>query len=101
VRLTRHGEATQKSIDDNAGLEQIRQPGETHAGRGIGGRAAAVEIGPGGGNECATAVRKDEDELELTATMCPAEDGEDPAFERVVSTGDRDARRKAFEVGSV
>jgi len=69
--------------------------------RMISGRAAVMEIGPGGGNECAAAVWKDEDELELTATMCPAQDGEGPAFERVVSTGDRDARREAFEVGSV
>ena len=60
-----------------------------------------VEIGPGGGNECAAAVWKDEDELELTATMCPAQDGKGPAFKGVVSTGDRDAGRKALEVGSV
>jgi hypothetical protein len=69
--------------------------------RVISGRAAGMEIGPGGGNECAAAVWKDEDELELAATMCPAQDGEGLAFERVVSTGDRDARREAFEVGSV
>jgi hypothetical protein len=67
----------------------------------ISGRAAVVEIGPGGGNECAAAVRKDEDELELTATMCPAQDGKGPAFEGMVWTDDGDAGREAFEVGSV
>ena len=47
--------------------------------RGIGGRAA-VEIGPGGGDEGATAVRKDEHQLELTTTMRPTQDGEGAAF---------------------
>lgn len=69
--------------------------------RMISGRATVMKIGPGGGDECAAAVWKDKDELELTATMCPAQDGEGPAFEGVVWTGDRDARREAFEVGSV
>lgn len=69
--------------------------------RMISGRAAVMKIGPDGGNECAAAVWKDKDELELTATMCPAQDGEGPAFEGMVWTGDRDARREAFEVGSV
>ncbi len=50
--------------------------------RMIGGRAAVMEIGPGGGNERAAAVRQDEDELELTATMRPAQDGQGPAFKR-------------------
>ena len=36
--------------------------------RVIGGRAAVVEIGPGGGRACAAAVRKDEHQLELTPT---------------------------------
>jgi hypothetical protein len=31
----------------------------------------------------------------------PAQDGEGPAFKGMVWTGDRDAGRKAFEVGSV
>ena len=39
-------------------------------------------------------LRKDEHQLELTTTMRPAQDGEGAAFERVVSTGDRDARRQ-------
>ena len=69
--------------------------------RMISGRAAVIEIGPGGGNEGATAVRKDEHELELTASMRPAQDGEGPAFKGMVWTGDRDAGREAFEVGSV
>jgi hypothetical protein len=64
-------------------------------------RAAVMEIGPGGGNKCAAAVWKDEDKLELTATMRPAQDSEGPAFEGVVRTGDRDGRREAFEVDSV
>ena len=69
--------------------------------RTISGPAAVVEIGPGGGNERATAVRKDEHELELATTMRPAQDGECPTFKGMVCTGDRDARREAFEVGSV
>ena len=69
--------------------------------RVISGRAAAVEIGPGGGNEGAAAVRKDEHQLELTTTMRPAQDGEGPAFEGVVWTDDGDAGREALEVGSV
>jgi hypothetical protein len=69
--------------------------------RGISGRAAVVEIGPGGGNECAAAVRKDEHQLELTPTMRPAQDGEGPAFEGTVWTDDGDAGREALEVGSV
>ena len=67
----------------------------------ISGRAAVVEIGPGGGNEGAAAVRKDEHQLELTTTMRPAQDGEGPAFEGVVWTDDGDAGREALEVGSV
>jgi hypothetical protein len=65
------------------------------------GRAAAVEIGPGGGHEGAAAVRKDEHQLELTITMRPAQDGEGPAFEGVMWTDDGDAGREALEVGSV
>jgi hypothetical protein len=67
----------------------------------ISGRAVVMEICPGGGNECAAAVWKDEDELELTPTMRPTQDGEGPAFERVVWTGDRYGRWEAFEVGSM
>jgi hypothetical protein len=69
--------------------------------RMISGGAAVMEIGPGGGNECAAAVRKDEDELELTTTMRPVQDGEGPTLERVVWTDDRDGRWETFEVGSV
>ena len=69
--------------------------------RVICGRAAVLEIGPGGGNEGAAAVRKDEHQLELTTTMRPAQDGEGPAFKGMVCTGDRDAGREALEVGSV
>ena len=69
--------------------------------RVICGRAAVLEIGPGGGNEGAAAVRKDEHQLELTTTMRPAQDGEGPAFEGVVWTDDGDAGREALEVGSV
>jgi hypothetical protein len=65
------------------------------------GRAAAVEIGPGGGHEGAAAVRKDEHQLELTITMRPAQDGEGSAFEGVMWTDDGDAGREALEVGSV
>jgi hypothetical protein len=70
-------------------------------GRVIGGRAAVVEIGPGGGNEGAAAVRKDEHQLELTTTMRPTQDGEGAAFKGMVCTGDRDVGWKAFEVSSV
>jgi len=69
--------------------------------RGIGGRAAVLEIGPGGGNERAAAVRKDEHQVELIASVRPAQDGEGPAFKGMVCPGDRDAWRKALEVGSV
>jgi hypothetical protein len=67
----------------------------------IDGRAGVVEIGPGGGDECTAVVRKDDHQLELAATMRPAEDGEDPAFEGVVRPGDRDTGREPLEVGSV
>jgi hypothetical protein len=69
--------------------------------RVISGRAAVLEIGPGGGNERATAVRKDEHQVELIASVRPAKHGEGPAFKGMVCTGDRDAWRKALEVGSV
>ena len=69
--------------------------------RGIGGGAAVGEIGPGGGNEGATAVRQDEHQVELIASVRPAKQGEGPAFKGMVWTGDRDAGRKAVEVGSV
>ena len=69
--------------------------------RVICGRAAVVEIGPGGGNERATAVRKDEHQVELIASVRPAKHGEGPAFEGVVWTDDGDAGREALEVGSV
>jgi len=39
--------------------------------------------------------------VELIASVRPAQHGEGPAFKGVVSTGDRDAGRKALEVGSV
>ena len=45
--------------------------------------------------------REHEDEMELIASMRPAEHGQGLALKRVVWTGDRDARREAFEVGSV
>ena len=66
------------------------------------GRAAVdVEIGPGGGDERAAAIRKDEHQLELATTMRPAQDGEGPAFKGMVCAGDGDAGREALEVGSV
>ena len=67
----------------------------------ISGRAAVVEIGPGGGNGRATAVRQHERQVELIASVRPAEHGKGPAFKGVVLTGDRDAGREALEVGSV
>ena len=67
----------------------------------IRGRAAVLEIGPGGGNERAAAVRKDEHQVELIASVRPCKHGEDLAFKGMVRTGDRDAGRKALEVGSV
>jgi hypothetical protein len=69
--------------------------------RVISGQAAVVEIGPGGGNEGATAVRQDEHQVELIASVRPAKQGEGPAFKGMVCTGDRNAGRKALEVGSV
>ena len=69
--------------------------------RVIWGRAAVAEIGPGGGNERATAVWKDEHQVKLIASVRPAEHGEGPAFKGMVPTGDRDGGRKALEVGSV
>jgi hypothetical protein len=39
--------------------------------------------------------------MQLITAVCPAEHREGLTLERMVRTGDRDARRKAFEVGSV
>ena len=70
-------------------------------GRVIRGRGAVLEIGPGGGNERATAVRKDEHQVELIASVRPAQPGEVPGFEGVVWTGDGGAGEDALEVGNV
>jgi len=61
------------------------------------------EIGPGGRNEGAAAVRQHEHEMQLTAAMGPAQDGQRPPFKGMVRTSDRDAGRKILEVvvGSV
>ena len=39
--------------------------------------------------------------MQLIAAVSPAEHREGLTLERMVRTGDRDARREAFEVGSV
>ena len=39
--------------------------------------------------------------MQLTASMRPTEHRKGVAVKRMVRTGDRDARREAFEVGSV
>ncbi len=97
------GEPTQKSIDDGAGLEQIRQRAEAHAVRMISGPAAvwSLEVGPYGRNERATAVRKHEHQMQLIAPMGPAQHGQGPAFKRMTHAGDRNARRDTLEMGSV
>ena len=61
----------------------------------------SLEVGPGGRDERATAVRQHEYQLQLIASMRPAQDGQGPAFKGVVWTGNRDAWWKALEVGSV
>ena len=103
--LTRSGELTQKSIHDGACLQQIRQRAEAHAVRVSSGRTTpgSLEVGPCGREEGPTAVRQHEHQLQLTASMRPAQDGQGPAFKGVMVTGDRDAGRKTLEVvvGSV
>ena len=39
--------------------------------------------------------------MQLITAVCPAEHREGLPVERMVRTGDRDARRETFEVGSV
>jgi hypothetical protein len=39
--------------------------------------------------------------MQVTASMRPTEHGKGLAVKRMVWTGDRDARREAFEVGSL
>ena len=61
----------------------------------------SLEVGPGGRDEGATAVRQHDHQLQLIASVRPCKHGEDLAFKGMVRTGDRDAGRKALEVGSV
>jgi hypothetical protein len=90
--------ATQKSIDESAGVQQIGQCAEAH---GVGTRRGRREAGPWGRHERATPVWEDKDQMQLTAAMGPAQQGQRLAFKRMTRPGDRDGRREVFEVGSM
>jgi hypothetical protein len=64
-------------------------------------RHVALEISPGSRDERATAIRQDEDEMQLIASMGPPEHGKGLALKGVAWSGDGDARRETFEVGTV
>jgi hypothetical protein len=60
-----------------------------------------MEVSPCGRDERATAVRQDEDEMQLIVSMGPAQHGQGSAFKWMMRASDRNGRRETFEVGSV
>jgi hypothetical protein len=86
-------DSTHQGVDDGASVQQLGERGDGgYMGRG---RDAGrlVQIGPGGRDHRACAVREHDDEMELTVTMGVAEDIEALAFERMPTPDECDLRR--------
>ena len=101
--------AVQKSVYQDAGLEQLRKRTEAWA-LGFAGAVVLLgypdlgrrlQVGPLGRNVRAAFVRQDQQEVQAAVAMRPSQKLEGLTLERMVWSDDGDRLRKTFEVGSV
>jgi hypothetical protein len=93
----------EESVDQGSRVEQVGERAEERrSGRWLANRhgSPSRQIGPVGGDQRARAVRQDQDQLQPTPSLEPAENFEHLAFKRMMGPNDRDPSRH-LDVGSV
>jgi hypothetical protein len=94
----------EESVNQGAALEQVGQRAQERpvsVGGVAGNPLRATPIGPISGSEGAALIRQDQQEVELTAPLCAAQDLKGLAFKWMPSADNGDLVRIVFEMGSV
>ena len=95
-------DATEKSVHNRSGPQQLGDTGQTRCSTGAAVvRAGRRGVGPGDRGQPPASIRKHQQELVHALPVHPPQDREAPAFERMSVTDDGDEIGKVFGVGSV